>query len=130
MTEPSPARAIRDATPPAVAWLNALAGADRARISGLLHPDVVLIDANTQYVNGAESVLRRLRADDVFHGAQVRIGDLHHAENSMNGDTLTVAEVHLHLPVSADATAEYRLVMALSADAGVVRRIVIDSENL
>lgn len=130
MSDPKPAHAGSDVTPPAVAWLNALVGADREVLSTLLHPDVVLIDANTQYVNGADSVLRRLRADGVFRGARVWIGDLHHDVSATGGVTLTVAEVHLLLPVAADAIAEHRIVMALSADVGVVRRIVIDAETL
>lgn len=118
------------ATPPAVRWLTALAGTDRERFSTLLHPDVELIDANTQFVHGADSVLRRLRSDGVFRGARVCIGDLHHDGSPRDGMTLTVAEVHLHLPVGADVVAEHRIVMAVSADEDVVRRIVIDAETL
>lgn len=115
---------------PADAWLHALVRGDAEQLSALMHPEVELIDTNAERISGVGPVLHRLAADGVFAGASVCLGDTHHDGCLGVHATLTVAEVFLHVPVDDAVVSTHRLVVALSADPGVVRRIVIDADTI
>jgi hypothetical protein len=104
------------------AWLDALSHGDRPVMAGMLAPDVVLW-ADGARLTGREAVMQWLvEVPHLPETARVDIDRLDDAEH------LAVASFSVRIPLASGGARIEQALVAVTADATGVRRIVVDPE--